>query len=357
MGKVKSIEAHSGSPASLNLLEKLGVATAFTLIDDELACDPQAIPQQLLIPSDKGLKLLDLCPCYDDASDDGSIESSIRRRQGRSFDSDSESDDGSSIAPHGILRRKILRRRNIMRSTMHRSHDDGDTACMIEETLYEVQFEEPSWWQFLPSLKCIGLACLALDENRFDEERFKDVQNISKESSLARSVCHERRSKQLRSLAHCIGFSTHANANGQRGDVTPFCEHVRFHILSTNLFRERLILDAHERSSEESRWWGLLRPDATSVVVVDARSNAFELLTVGDPLVVIDLCQEAWQGESSTILPLGSLDRRTIMETTNNWKLGDLDVQAFSYSPVPRSLESMLASKAERQVSAESYSR
>jgi hypothetical protein len=38
-------------------------------------------------------------------------------------------------------------------------------------------------------------------------------------------------------------------------------------------------------SSEQSRWWGLIRPDATSVIVEDSRSGACQLLTV-DPTVV-----------------------------------------------------------------------
>ena len=58
-------------PASLYLLEKLGVVTALTLIDDELACDPFSTPQQLLIPSGQGgLKLLDLCPIYEEDEND-----------------------------------------------------------------------------------------------------------------------------------------------------------------------------------------------------------------------------------------------------------------------------------------------
>jgi hypothetical protein len=57
-------------PASLNLLEKLGVATAFAIVDDEIVCEPHSVPQQLLIPSAKGLKLLDLCIACDVDSDD-----------------------------------------------------------------------------------------------------------------------------------------------------------------------------------------------------------------------------------------------------------------------------------------------
>ena len=127
-------------PASINLLEKLGAVTAFTLVDDELACEPQAIPQQLLIPSEKGLKLLDLCPAYDDDtnSDDHSVsDAPPGGRRVRSFDSDSEEsdEDGSEAISqtfHANLRRKILRtklrrRRKTNPASGHSSCSDDDT--------------------------------------------------------------------------------------------------------------------------------------------------------------------------------------------------------------------------------------
>lgn len=75
------------------------------------------------------------------------------------------------------------------------------------------------------------------------------------------------------------------------------------------------------------------------MVIKDSRSNAYQLLTAGDPHVVTTLCHEAWQGENSTILPLASVDRANILETSRSWKLADLDVMAFSYSPVPYTVE------------------
>lgn len=351
-------------PASINLVENLGVATAFTLVDDELACEPHAVPQQLLIPSAKGLKLLDLCPAYEDASHIGSNSTFTRTRR-RSIDSDSESEDGT-LASRGSLPKK-KQPRDVVRRMKLKAYDDqdGDDSTASLSTMFEVQFEDPSWWQFLPSLKCIGLACLMLDENLLqEEEEGGSVETpyrgssmtpgtsiaSTSEANLVRFVCRERQSKQLEMLAHCIGFSRHENVNGPKGDISPFDEKLRMHILSSSLIQEKLLLDAHERSSEMSRWWGLLRPDSTSVVVQDKRSTAYQLLTIGDPLIVVDLCHEAWQGERSTILPLSTADRQTIIETTNNWKLADLDVSAFSYSPVPCSLEQRVSLDPGRQV-------
>ena len=351
-------------PASIHLLEKLGVATAFALIDDELACEPQLLPQQLLIPSAKGLKLLDLCSIHDDdAKDDGSekLEYGAERKQrGKSFDSDSDSEDGTTTRQFSMRRRVLPQRlrRLKLKPDEGQDHQAGESS-EEEVSRFDVQFEEPDWWHYLPSLKCVGLACLLLDEKQSADSSKQQVvafetsdYKILAVESLAEVVCSERQSKQLVSLAECIGFSKEGNSIGERGDISTFQERLRLHVLSNNLFKERLGLDSHERSSEQSRWWGLLRPDVTSVIVHDSRTKAFQLLSVGDPLVVCNLCNEAWQGEISTILPFASEDRKTIIETTNTWKLADLDVAAFSYTPVPHTLEFLLSSERDSHVSA-----
>ena len=354
-------------PASTHLLEKLGVANAFALVDDELACEPQSIPQQLLIPSAKGLKLLDLCPVHDgEENDDESATgdtSTVQRQRGKSFDSDSESDD-ETISRQMSIRRKVIPKR--LRRNMARTGVDQnrplDESSGQDISRYDVQFEESDWWHFLPSLKCIGLACLLHDEgSTINDTSEQDMQSGDSSSTylyqdiarneLASLVRHERQSKQLVSLADCIGFTKEENSSGRRGDISTFTERLRLHVLSNQLFKERLQLDGHERSSEQSRWWGLLRPDLTSVVVHDSRTKAFQLLTVGDPITVCNLCNEAWQGEISTILPFSASDKRTIIETTNAWKLADLDVTAFSYTPVPQTLETLLSQNQGTRVS------
>ena len=357
-------------PLSLNLLEKLGVATAFTLVDDELVCEPQAIPQQLLIPSAHGLKLLDIYPTYEDEKDggeDSEAESKVESRRtprksfdGEFHDSDSDSDDDfehHQHIPSRSNRRRLLRKVQLDRlksGSSNVSHENTNS----DEINQEVQFEDPLWWQHLPSLKCIGLACLLVDQRDEEESGVQTTVPSSRaprrptgvsevdldndtgyKDALVRLICAERRSMQLRSLAQCIGFSTKESDIGPRGDVSTFEEKFRLHIISSARLHERLAIDSHERGSEESRWWGLLRPDSTSVIVQDTRSGAYQLVTVGDPRVVTRLCQEAWQGENSTILPLASQDRQTILETSNSWRLSDLDVEAFSYAPIPNSFE------------------
>lgn len=350
-------------PASLNILEKLGVATAFTLVDDALLCEPQAVPQQLLVPSGRGMKLLDICPTYEDESDDedDSETFTTSKRLDDFQDSDSESDEELEHHHHVPSRKK---RRRLLRKAHRESVEgledsaDSDGSDSID---HEVQFEDPLWWQHLPSLKCIGLACLLIDQKdekgalssrtrelpptppspkppkKGAKQAVSELQECKK--SLVRHICAERRSLQLRSLAQCIGFSTKPNRLGARGDISPFVEKHRLYVISSAKVKERLEIDSHELDSEESRWWGLLRPDSTSVIVQDTRSGSYQLLTIGDPRVVTRMCDEAWQGENSTILPLSAHDRAMILETSNGWRLGDLDVEAFSYAPIPHTFE------------------
>lgn len=151
-------------PASVYLLEKLGVATAFTMVDDELACEPHALPQQLLIPSGKGLKLLDMCPIYEDDSGDESVVDTSTRKKSKSFDmpdhdSDSDSDDPTHSQVDSSRQRrkkkKIFRLRrkprpSVADSTTNSNGDHTGRALPMDQ---EVQFEDPNWWQHLPALK------------------------------------------------------------------------------------------------------------------------------------------------------------------------------------------------------------
>ena len=362
-------------PASTFLLEKLGVATAFTIIDDELVCEPYSIPQQLLIPSGNGLKLLDLCPTHESDSDDDSeaLNKPSGRRRGKSYGSsqdgsDSDSDDEprfSSMATKKTINaiRRRRRQRNIKLNRSPSKQEASQDVATSDDT--GIQFEDPLFWHYMPSLKCIGLACLLVDDHSDAEDvairssslvlssssqdsnqdghvlplspRLEEI-----EKALVRHICSERDRPQLRLLARCIGFSTNKNSYGDRGDLSFFREKLRVNVVSTKLLNERLAIDAHALGLEESRAWGSLRPDSLSIVVEDKRSKAYQLLTVGDPRVVAGLCDEAWQGENSTILPFNTADRRAILEASMNWALADLDVAAFAYSPVPRTLETRL---------------
>ena len=373
-------------PASTYLLEKLGVVTALTLVDDELVCEPYSTPQQLLIPSGNGLKLLDLCPNFGDEDmeldsvDERREHGSRSKRHSKSFgdsshdsDSDDDESDEGEIYQHVSAPKRTLQalrqrykktttalsgKRNISLSGRINKYD-----ALLEEN--EVIFEDPLWWQYLPSLKCIGLAC-ALMEYGNAAEPTRSATKDSKEkkpkpsassrsggqqndsiqsatSSLVDHISHRHEQSHLMSLANCIGFSTSENSLGKMGDLSPFSPIKHLHFVATRLLHSRLSLDRHAIGLEESRSWGLLKADATSIIIQDHRSKAYQLLSVGDARVITDCCTDAWQGENSTISPLSAADRKTVLETSKNWALSDLEVSAFSYTPVPNTMEERIS--------------
>lgn len=167
--------------SSYYLYEKLGVVTALSLIDDELACDPISTPQQLLVPTSKGLKLLDLFPKFDeDFDEDDSIDNNS---DASSNDTDSDwghesqevGNNNESDNANGKRRMKALRyfRRRYKKNKMN--------VDKYEEMNKEVEFEDPSWWKLLPSLKCIGLAGLLVDKS--EEELSNSLKNEKSVSS------------------------------------------------------------------------------------------------------------------------------------------------------------------------------
>ena len=339
--------------AGFHVLEKLGVVTAFTLVDDELACEPFSVPQQLLIPSGNGLKLLDLCRVYD--GDDGSVEDG---EEGKAITieqpySDSEEDEdetrdqqqplsSGSPKPFSALRRRRRFRRRVSVS------DTSSTRRATRATFQdEVEVEDPNWWQHLPSLKCIGLASLFAGKERVGGTsravRMKrSLREGDPHQSLVEHVSRQRRHrKHLQALAKCIGFSSGPNSNGPLGDVSAFTERRRMHVVASEKVVDRVDADYHALALEDSRGWGAIRSDATSIIIHDKRSKANQLLTVGDPSVVLGLCSQAWQGENTTILPFNAEDRSSLLTTSTDWALSDLDVLAFSYSPIARTRDGL----------------
>ena len=348
-------------PASLHLLEKLGVTTCLALVDDELACEPFSTPQQLLIPGGQGgLKLLDICPALDgdeecsSSSSGGDPNNNSHNRLFDDSDGVSTTDSDDTHEPtryafnHGLvaptaartlrrLRRTYRTRRSHNRRGHGHGHGGGGRSCGAtsscagyhdEDDDAAVQFEDPAYWQYLPSLKCIGLGCLLVEggtrrrratadevpesgggdrggnngrvrsnsnplrprvsfELARSERRPAPRALTAAESSLIGHICHdERKRKQLRLLADCIGFDTGPNRLGPDGDLTGFKERGRCHVVSADLLRQRMELDGHALGLEESRNWSRLFTDADTVFVRDGRSGGDLILTVGDSRVV-----------------------------------------------------------------------
>ena len=287
-------------PASLHLLEKLGLVTALALVDDELAC-ADSTPQQLLIPSGQGgFTLLDICPVHGDENsshedeNDSSIRGSNRiNRSSASVDSDESNEETQFRYNHAFqataravrtissYRRKYVSAGRRQRDA-HQESFQQNAGAEFGDDDEEVQFEDPEWWKHLPSLKCLGLACLLVEEKiktkstqMFETQgEHKDSHNPSQkvsfdirhdggktsslstvETSLVDHICCEQKERtHLKLLARCIGFETFPNDHGVRGDLSCFHERRRLHILSTNLLRQRMQVSMNYRLTNSPPW-------------------------------------------------------------------------------------------------------
>ena len=78
-----------------------------------------------------------------------------------------------------------------------------------------------------------------MEQKALETEPLYSTKNSGKleayKSDLIQLICAEQGSRQLQALAQCIGFSTKANKFGNKGDISPFIEKERLHVISTCL--------------------------------------------------------------------------------------------------------------------------
>jgi len=262
------------------------------------------------------------------------------------------------------------------------------------------RFEDPLWWKYLNSLKPIGLNALLTHAPtpplHFTVAGNKDVilteaeaqlppnlrlipmtinrsgsSKASKASKLRRTtstgqvneaskmgakvqspalrmkqyssemqdglVGHIRKAmplEVLRELAEEIGFVD--------GDVGTFLRLLETNVIAPGLGDVKLLEDTHAWGQEDTRKRGTLFSHARGAIVQDSRGGGLQMMSQGDPALILNYCREYWDG--SNITPFSSLDRKEVFSVYERWEMEDFDVIAFAYSPVPSSLKNLIVS-------------
>jgi hypothetical protein len=90
--------------------------------------------------------------------------------------------------------------------------------------------------------------------------------------------------------------------------------------------------DTHAWGQEETRRRGSLMTQVRASVVLDTRSGGLQMMSQGDPALILHYCSDYWDGKS--IAPFTSNDRTEILSVYDRWNLEDFDVVAFAYTPI-----------------------
>ena len=322
-------------------LEVLGAVTMICFIDDDVICEPYSVTEEVF--------LLD-APSADHT------------------DVPRHSSPGQDGTKHHANKGVVL--------DLHANPDATGS-----------RFEDPSWWRKLSSLKPIGLNALLTHaptppptssarsgdfvieqvgvtsmplganfplgssqgtlntdngakhtKNRhraspyFEEAKEKVRVKSPMQESLVRHIRKAIPLESLRELAEEIGFVD--------DDVAPFLRLLETNIIAPSLGDVKLLEDTHAWGQEDSRRRGMLYSQARGVFVKDGRGGALQLMSQGDPALILNYCREYWDG--SSITPFSATDRQEVLAAYERWAIEDFDVVAFSYAPVPSALQPLI---------------
>jgi hypothetical protein len=150
---------------------------------------------------------------------------------------------------------------------------------------------------------------------------------IEIEKSLVRHIRKTMPLEFLRELSEEIGFSN--------DDLTHFQRVVEVNVLAPGLQNAHLLEDNHQWGQDETRRRGSLSTALRGGIYRDGRGGGLQMMSCGDPSLILNYCKEYWDGNTKSITPLNANDRAEVLSVYERWKLEDFDVVAFSYSPMP----------------------
>lgn len=237
------------------------------------------------------------------------------------------------------------------------------------------RFENSSWWKYLPNLKPIALTSMLTYASAMSQDILNgdvavdgaDSKSVSPsrhnvelvstrttriipmpmETALVRHIRKTIPLESLKELADEIGF--------QVEDCKKFSTLVELTVLAPRLGDAQLLEDKHMWGQEgksslilinlfymfdiESRRRGTLLSHVRSVIVRDQK-GVLQMLTQGEPSLVIKYCSEYWNGKG--IASLDSSDKADILKLHDRYRKEDFDVIAFAYSPIPAALQPLI---------------
>eukprot|EP01031_Cornospumella_fuschlensis_P037050 gene37050-44964_t len=258
--------------ASLNMVDQLGAITMVCFVDDDAICENYSVTEEIFLLTDK----------HDDQEQD--------------------TDADHPVESKGIKGPRI-------KGTVLDLHANPEATGS--------RFENPMWWKFLPSLKPLGMDALLTYKHTMDKnaaptfmaptQAFLSTKSKSKsqreskrtiiERSLVRHIQHTLPLEALRELSEEIGFSDE--------DLRIFTKALDVNVIASGLENAHLLEDNHQWGQEESRRRGSLLPQLRGGVYQDARGG-LQMMSLGDPTLILNYCREYWDGSTCSIAPLSA---------------------------------------------------
>lgn len=296
---------------SMNLVDQLGSITMVCFVDDDIICENYSVTEEIFLLTEK--------------------------HEDRDVNGDSGGADMDNVGGVGVLSRGRSANVNVKGTVLDLHANPEATGS---------RFENPMWWKFLPSLKPLGINAMLTykhtatksptlqSESSSRTTSFNKAGNVSNkeslrsviERSLVRHIQQTLPLEALRELAEEIGFT--------EDDLAPFMRVLEINVIASGLENAHLLEDNHQWGQEESRRRGSLVPQLRGAVYQDQRGG-LQMMSLGDPTLILNYCREYWDGSTSNITPLSAADRMEVLNVYERWRLEDFDVVAFCYTPMP----------------------
>jgi len=207
--------------------------------------------------------------------------------------------------------------------TYHRGFNE---PIVSEEYATKLQFDDPSWKQYLSNLKPLGLGILL---NNCCEQSFGDYfrfyKHISYESTLRSNQTPVVKRRCVCALSELIGFSKNVikfyNYSNQVG-----C----YKLVDPNQLKKGQLVPVGS-SLEQAGRLKLPLPNMICDLHQNTTTGSYQTFSQGTADIILDSCVEYWNG--SELAPLDEASRKKIIDFYHRTSLTSY-CYAFAYSPL-----------------------
>ncbi|XP_055296845.1 transmembrane protein 94 isoform X2 [Sitodiplosis mosellana] len=209
---------------------------------------------------------------------------------------------------------------------------------------FRIDFDDHSWKKHIDSLKPLGLAILVNTCCQKTQEHYsKFCAHVTAVATLDKDLVPVTNRRCLCELAKQIGFTDKAtDLFNLEGQIASYMH------LQPEVVRRDIRFARHLRIASKVK---VPFPHSLSVVIRDIQSNSLQMLTQGTADIVLDCCDDFWDGQD--LRPLGSQERKRAQDFYQRNALTSY-CTAFAYRPLRHGVVGALGETAYMELPPES---